>query len=78
MRDGLRATRCHTNLPLQAQLAAGYFFLPPSGVVTSKQEILVLFVFLVGTQITPASEYKLKWSDPDDAGLVKFLVEDKG
>lgn len=29
-------------------------------------------------QVEPAGEFKLKWTDPDEAGLIKFLVEDKG
>ena len=29
-------------------------------------------------QVEPASEYKLKWTDPDEPGLIKFLVEEKG
>lgn len=32
--------------------------------------------FLV--QVVPAGECKLKWIDPDEAGLLKFLVEEKG
>lgn len=33
-------------------------------------------VFLM--QVVPAAEYKLKWTDPDEVALVKFLVEEKG
>lgn len=29
-------------------------------------------------QVLPAAEYKLKWTDPDEAGLMKFLVEGMG
>eukprot|EP00903_Cladosiphon_okamuranus_P016676 g15377.t1 len=29
-------------------------------------------------EVEPAGEFKLKWTDPDEAGLIKFLVEDKG
>lgn len=29
-------------------------------------------------QVEPAGNYKLKWTDPDEAGLLKFLVEEKG
>ncbi|CAM9679216.1 unnamed protein product [Laminaria digitata] len=29
-------------------------------------------------EVAPAGECKLKWVDPDEAGLVKFLVEEKG
>ena len=38
--------------------------------------MLRLFCFFV--QVTPAGECKLKWIDPDEAGLLKFLVEGKG
>eukprot|EP00904_Undaria_pinnatifida_P004618 jgi/Undpi1/14157/HiC_scaffold_9.g03808.m1 len=44
-------------------------FLKPEG-------MLRLFCFFV--QVTPAGECKLKWIDPDEAGLLKFLVEGKG
>ncbi|CAM9543146.1 unnamed protein product [Ectocarpus sp. 6 AP-2014] len=29
-------------------------------------------------EVEPAGEYKLKWTDPDEPGLIKFLVEEKG
>lgn len=29
-------------------------------------------------EVTPASEIKLEWKDPDEAGIIKFLVDEKG
>ncbi|CAM9269597.1 unnamed protein product [Scytosiphon promiscuus] len=29
-------------------------------------------------EVQPACEYNLKWTDPDEPGLLKFLVEEKG
>lgn len=34
--------------------------------------------YVIRVQVEPASECKLKWTDPDEAGLLKFLVEVKG
>jgi len=28
--------------------------------------------------VTPSAEVELKWSDPDEAGILEFLVEQKG
>lgn len=33
---------------------------------------------IINMQVEPAGEYKLKWTDPDEPGLIKFLVEEKG
>lgn len=33
---------------------------------------------ITNMQVEPAGEYKLKWTDPDEPGLIKFLVEEKG
>lgn len=35
-------------------------------------------LWLYHAQVVPSADYKLKWTDPDEAGLVKFLVEEKG
>ncbi|CAM9518134.1 unnamed protein product, partial [Discosporangium mesarthrocarpum] len=34
-------------------------------------------VFL-NPEVTAAGDIKLKWTDPDETGLLKFLVEEKG
>lgn len=36
------------------------------------------FALFVNMQVKTASEYNLKWTDPDEPGLLKFLVEEKG
>lgn len=40
--------------------------------------ILIASPLFVNMQVKLASEYNLKWTDPDEPGLVKFLVEEKG
>ena len=45
--------------------------------VCSEYALKLLCTFLL-VQVAPAGECKLKWVDPDEAGLLKFLVEEKG